>query len=112
MEAPLVRYTVEFVWPTTPDRFRPAVTNVAERVARRSVGALLRMGFRTRLTLSFYAVDGENEQFLATQTTAQWDAVGRASEGDPGRYERWIPAWALGRDPVERGSDERVPVGS
>lgn len=111
VKAPLVRYTVEFVWPNSPDRFRPAVVNVAEHVARRSVGALHRMRFRTRVTCKFVTADAD-ELFLGTCMPAEWDPWGHVTEGDPGRFEKWIPGWALGRDPLEREKpDEPVPVG-
>lgn len=109
---PLRRYSVEFVWPTDPSRYREAVIDEDEETARTSAGVLLSMNFAFQVRMRFLSASGDRT-CLGHCTAAQWDRLGHVTYVDQGEFAQYIPGWVTGREPlVKEKRNEPAPVGS
>lgn len=108
---PLKIYTVEFVWPSSPGRYREAVVSVDEKTARRSATALHSMhcAFQVRITFT-----RANREYLYTCVAAQWNRIGNVTYQDSGEFSQYIPGWVTGKEPLaeEAKNDHTVLAGS
>jgi hypothetical protein len=109
---PFKRYTVEFVWPSEPGRYREAVVGVDEQTARRSVDALRGMHYALQVKISF-SRGTTSRTFLRSCVVAQWDRLGNVTFRDTGEYSEFIPSWVTRYEklPKEKADDYAL-VGS
>lgn len=109
---PLKMYTVECIFPTEPGRYRQAVVNVDERVARRSVSALKVMHYALQVKISFHKPT-TSRALLGSCLAAQWDRFGNVTYRDLGEFSQYIPEWVTGDAPlVEEKTHEFTMAGS
>jgi len=108
-EGPLRSYTVLCAWPSSPKRFRTTVESVDERTARESVIALRKMHFAVQVDIAFRASNRTNE-YRGACPAVRWDQAGRVTHRHTGEFQKYIPAWITGEEPVEREKrSEPVP---
>lgn len=87
-----------------PDRMRTAVMEQDEKTARDSAHALRDMHYAVQIDMVFRSADPEKSGRV---TAARWDRMGRVIYRHTGKFQKYIPGWVTGQDPVEREkSDE------
>lgn len=99
---PLRRYTISCAWPSSPERFRVTVGSVDEKTAKESAYALSRMRHSVRIEMSFHKA-GPSRELEGECLAAQWKPDGLVHMRHTGKFKDYIPAWATGGKPAEKG---------
>lgn len=101
LPGPIRKYTVYYVAPLHPGRWRVAVDMADETTGRDSAIALARMHHAVLVEVVLLGTTA-SRPLIDRFTAGEWDRYGKLMYRYTGRNLEFVPGWATGGEPLER----------
>lgn len=101
LPGPIRKYTVYYMAPLFPGRWRVAVDMADEPTGRDSALALTRMHHEVLVEVILLGSTA-SRPLIDRFTASQWDRYGKVVYRYSGKHLALVPAWASGGGPLER----------